>query len=297
MTITRLDEEVFLPYNQEAILSDDKERLNEYVKELIGQLEQIHIKDIHERVNLLIDLQGGGGIIYLGTKDTTGDYPNGTWRINGSSTSEYLIQLKESGSWVTKGDIDSDSLATFANLILTGTTASRLLATNSSKQLVSSDLASWIAGTANEIDITDDGDGTITIGLVDPLAVNKGGTGVATLTDHGILLGSGTGAVTPLASATNGQLPIGSTGVDPVLAVLTAGALISIANGAGSITIAVIESNIDHGSIAGLTDDDHTQYLLVDGSREMTGDLSAPGYNIACFDGEAVVFDGEVVTI
>jgi len=29
----------------------------------------------------------------------------------------------------------------------------------------------------------------------------------------------------------------------------------------------------DHGSMSGLTDDDHTQYLLVDGTRAMTGDL------------------------
>ena len=36
---------------------------------------------------------------------------------------------------------------------------------------------------------------------------------------------------------------------------------------------AVIESSIDHGSIAGLSDDDHAQYLLVDGTRAMTSHL------------------------
>jgi len=34
-----------------------------------------------------------------------------------------------------------------------------------------------------------------------------------------------------------------------------------------------IEIIIDHGNLAGLADDDHTQYLLIDGSREMTGKL------------------------
>lgn len=33
------------------------------------------------------------------------------------------------------------------------------------------------------------------------------------------------------------------------------------------------DSSIDHGTMAGLADDDHTQYLLIDGSRAMTGGL------------------------
>jgi hypothetical protein len=138
---------------------------------------------------------------------------------------------------------------TFADLTLTNLTASRLVYTDANKQLESvSDLTSWIAGAANEIDIADDGDGTITIGIVDPLAVNKGGTGAATLTDHGILLGSGTGAITPLGVATNGQLPIGSTGADPTIAALTGTAnQITVTNGAGSITLSTPQ-NIDTGA-------------------------------------------------
>jgi len=69
------------------------------------------------------------------------------------------------------------------------------------------------------------------------VAVTDGGTGASTLTDHGILLGSGTGAITPLGEASNGQLPIGSAGADPVLATLTASTGITVANGAGSITL------------------------------------------------------------
>jgi len=52
---------------------------------------------------------------------------------------------------------------TFAGLTLSGLTASRLLATNGSKALTSTDLASWVAGTTNRITVTDDGDGTITL--------------------------------------------------------------------------------------------------------------------------------------
>lgn len=88
--------------------------------------------------------------------------------------------------------------------------------------------------------------------------VSKGGTNATTLTDHGILLGSGTAAVTPMAAMTNGQLPIGSTGNDPVAAALTAGAKIQITNAAGSITVAATgaaasDANSDITSIDGLT--------------------------------------------
>jgi len=76
------------------------------------------------------------------------------------------------------------------------------------------------------------------LSLLVPLTVPNGGTGLATITDGGIMLGSGTGAITPLGQATNGQLPIGSTGADPVLATITAGAGIAITNAAGSITVA-----------------------------------------------------------
>lgn len=87
-------------------------------------------------------------------------------------------------------------------------------------------------------------------------AINLNGAGVPTydgagtftantLTQHSILLGGVTNAINNLGVATDGQLPIGSSGLDPVLATLTAGTGISIVNAAGSITIS--------GTGAGLT--------------------------------------------
>lgn len=78
--------------------------------------------------------------------------------------------------------------------------------------------------------------GTIT--LTGTLNVANGGTGQFELTDGGILLGSGTSAITATAQPTDGQLLIGSTGTDPVLATLTDGAGITITEGAGTITVA-----------------------------------------------------------
>ena len=70
------------------------------------------------------------------------------------------------------------------------------------------------------------------------LPVGSGGTGASTLTDGGVLVGSGTGAITALGQATNGQLVVGSTGADPVLATLTGGSNITVTNTAGGISIA-----------------------------------------------------------
>ena len=91
------------------------------------------------------------------------------------------------------------------------------------------------------------GDGTGGIKSEAQLVVGKGGTGASTLTDGGILLGSGTGAVTATSQPTNGQLLIGSTGADPVLGNLTStGATISITEGAGTINL---ESSGGSGSV------------------------------------------------
>ena len=101
-----------------------------------------------------------------------------------------------------------------------------------------------------------------------PVPVTQGGTGLATITDHGIMLGSGTTAVTPLGVATDGQIPIGSSGADPVLAAITPGDGIDVTNAAGAITIAV-----DLKANGGLVID--TTELAVDlGASAITGTLA-----------------------
>jgi len=88
-------------------------------------------------------------------------------------------------------------------------------------------------GTFTTIDING---GTIN-GITD-LAVADGGTGVSTLTDGGVLLGSGTDAITATAVLTNGQLLIGDNSGDPTIATLTGTSnQVTVTNGAGSITL------------------------------------------------------------
>lgn len=71
------------------------------------------------------------------------------------------------------------------------------------------------------------------------LTVANGGTGASTLTDGGVLLGSGTGAITALGQASNGQLIVGSTGADPVVASLGVSNAITKATGAGTLSIGI----------------------------------------------------------
>ena len=102
--------------------------------------------------------------------------------------------------------------------------ASILIDQNYGEAQVYCDGSAWYSSTASS--------------LPTPLSVPKGGTGLATITDGGIMLGSGTADVTVTAQPTDGQLLIGSTGADPVLATLTQGAGMTITNAAGSITLA-----------------------------------------------------------
>ncbi len=93
---------------------------------------------------------------------------------------------------------------------------------------------------------TDSGSAVPALGILNILGGNNIGTtgsgntvtvDVTGTTDHSLLVGNALGSLSSLGVATNGQLPIGSTGVDPVLATLTAGTGIGITNAAGSITI------------------------------------------------------------
>ena len=83
------------------------------------------------------------------------------------------------------------------------------------------------------------------------LTVPNGGTGASAFADGGILLGSGTGAITATGQPTNGQLLIGSTGADPVLATLATegGGEITVTNGAGTITLDIGADTLDFAEL------------------------------------------------
>jgi len=64
------------------------------------------------------------------------------------------------------------------------------------------------------------------------------------------------------------------------------------------VTPGWIDANVsggtsDHGGLTGLGDDDHTQYILVDGTRAMTGDLNMDGNNIDLGTGGRLYLDDD----
>jgi hypothetical protein len=85
---------------------------------------------------------------------------------------------------------------------------------------------------------------------------NLGGSvsiAVSGTTNHALQLGNASGSLTSLGVATNGQIPIGSTGADPVLATITGTSGITVTNGAGSITISASGSGLAWVDVTGVS--------------------------------------------
>lgn len=188
-----------------------------------------------------IDILGGNNIT------TTGNPGANSITIAVTGTTTNTVQIGNA-----TGSLTSLAAATDGQLVIGSTGAAPAV-------------AALTAG-AN-IGVTN-GAGTIT------LAVN--GT-----TDHTIQVGNAAGSLTSLAAATDGQIAIGSTGVDPAIAAITPGAGITVTNGAGSITIAQAAdaySIVTGQTIGAVTDDIFTFILGADEAitifATITGTLS-----------------------
>ena len=73
----------------------------------------------------------------------------------------------------TPQDIDTDADVEFDSATLDDLTALRMVSADANKKIVSiPDLTAWIAGTADEVSVADDGDGTVTLSISDSLLVN-----------------------------------------------------------------------------------------------------------------------------
>ncbi len=80
------------------------------------------------------------------------------------------------------------------------------------------------------------------------LIVSNGGTGRATLTNHGVLIGAGTTAITQLAAASTGTVLTGVTGADPAFSTTPSVTSISIANAPTVGTDGANMTYVDSGS-------------------------------------------------
>lgn len=85
--------------------------------------------------------------------------------------------------------------------------------------------AAQLGGNASSFYATSGANSNITslTGLSTPLSVSQGGTGRATLTSHGVLVGESTSAINQTSPGTTGQVLVGSTSADPAFGTTVAG--------------------------------------------------------------------------
>jgi hypothetical protein len=116
-------------------------------------------------------------------------------------------------------------------LTISGLTASRLLGSNASKQVVSvADLTDYIAGTANQVVVTDNGNGTITLSLPQDVGISStpkfdGLTSTGTIdASSGQVLVEDNDTVEPLTRA-DGYIGVAIVGGEPRIYFAVAGVL------------------------------------------------------------------------
>lgn len=172
----------------------------------------------------------------------------------GASNFNFVGPSAVTGSILQSGGAASDPLFSTASYPAT-TTVSQLLYSSSNNVVaglstanngvlitgaggipsISSTLPSAVQGNITSL-------GTISSGVWHGTSVapTYGGTGLSNPTAHSLLVAEGASNFTALGVATNGQLPIGSTGADPVLANITSNdATVNISNGSGTIDLSV----------------------------------------------------------
>jgi len=138
---------------------------NQSAGEVISEANDALSRDSNGDVDVNVDdIDASGDVTIVGTLSA------GSVTISGTS-----IDVDEINEKTTSNGIQMNHQTTHvAGSIDSTTTADRLLSTNSSKELTSTDLNSWVDGTTNQVTVTDDTDGTITLSL--PQDIDTGAT-------------------------------------------------------------------------------------------------------------------------
>jgi hypothetical protein len=114
--------------------------------------------------------------------------------------------------------------------------------------------------------------GTIT-GITD-ITVADGGTGASTFTDGGVLLGSGTSAITAMAVLTDGQMIVGDGTTDPVA---ESGATLRTSIGVGTTNDVKFANITGSNNISASGNISTTGTLRADGNVDFNADLDVDG--------------------
>ena len=285
-----------------------------------------HIEDINDRVDTIMNSAGTAvntsGLVkdednmssdsatHLATQQSIKKY------VDDKVTAEDLDVETDSGN--IDIDLDSEALTIAGgegiDTSATGTTVTIAgeEATTSNKGVASFSSDNF-AVSSGAVTIKDSGV-DLTAEVTGTLPVANGGTGATSLTDGGVLLGSGTGAITATAVLTNGQLLIGDGTGDPTVGTLTGGTNVTVTNGAGSITIAATDTdttysagtlldlatttfNVDlsEAAEAAIADGDYVMFL--DGGATGTAAKEAIGDIATLFSGDGLQASSSVMSL
>ena len=196
--------------------------------------------------------------------------------LDASTDSGTIAIDLDSETLTVAGGEGIDTSATGSTITIAGEDAST---SNKGVASFSSDNFSVSSGAvtikSGGVDLTDEVTGT--------LPVANGGTGATSLTDGGVLLGSGSSAVTATAVLANGELLIGDNSGDPTVATLTAGTGIDVTNGAGSITVAADVSDF-------MTNGSDNRVVTATGADGMNAEANLS------FDGSTLAVTGALTT-
>jgi hypothetical protein len=191
-------------------------------------LGDLWMNTVAETVFVLVSLEG----------DMSSAGPLATWLPWGGNVGQGILSLEGNTGGKVYGDIT-------ANVNVVGTTPIEVTGDPGTNTLtISSDGTLATTYTAEDATTATPSGGILNLigGGSSHITTTAVGNTVYwdlfNFTPHAPVIGSLAGGLTDLGAMTNGQLVIGHTGADPALATLTAGANITITNGAGSITIA-----------------------------------------------------------
>ncbi|HWH07283.1 MAG TPA: helix-turn-helix domain-containing protein, partial [Candidatus Paceibacterota bacterium] len=236
---------------------------------------------------------------------TTGTITNFTSTL-ATITNAVVATLTATDATITNATTTN---ATTTNLTITslfrlaGVTPSRLLSVDASGYATSTDIASWIGGTTNQITVTDDGDGSITLSLPSELVISSatstslfsstlssnvltvGQTGSTTIASNGALttpaltVGSLTGIVRATAGAFATSLVSLTSDIEDVLPIANGGtnAASQTTNGVAYFNGTSITSGTGltyDGSYFGVGTTTPSQRLSIQGNAIVSGDIS-----------------------
>ena len=157
-----------------------------------------------------------------------------------------------------------------------------------------STISAAVSGANNDI--------TSLSGLTTPLSVPQGGSGVATLTANGVVLGNGASALSATAVGTTGQVLVGNTGAAPSWATLTGigvtsfsagttgltpstattgaitlGGTLGVANGGTGTTTAFTAGSVVFAGASGVYSQDNANFFWDDTNNRLGIGTTSPG--------------------